>query len=86
MESDRKSNGEEVTESTRSAKHAVYTVPRNRPITEATLRSNENYASLPDDEMSRLVDSVRYTTSNDYQVRVHTCSHLKSSCIVAQCP
>jgi regulation of enolase protein 1 (concanavalin A-like superfamily) len=86
MENDRKAYGEEATESTRSAKHAVHTVPRNRPITEATLRSNGNYASLPDDEMSRLVDNMRYTTSNDYQVGVYTCSHLESSCTVTQCP
>ncbi|KAK1236961.1 hypothetical protein MKX08_007909 [Trichoderma sp. CBMAI-0020] len=53
----------------RPAKH-VHTVPRNRPITEASFRSNEDYASFSDDQMSRLVESLRHTTSIDYQILV----------------
>jgi hypothetical protein len=76
MESDPNANREETTESTQSAKHAVLTVPRNRPITEASFRSNEDYASFSDDQMSRLMDSLKHTISNDYQVFTHTATGL----------
>ncbi|KAM0513517.1 hypothetical protein ACHAPE_007779 [Trichoderma viride] len=70
MESDPKANREETAESNQAAKHVVHTVPRNRPITEASFRSNEDYGSFSDDQMSRLVETLKHTISNDYQILV----------------